>query len=117
MDEQSEWAKKYPASAAWDKHSEHWNGHDKPSVTVWYPMEMPYARLKTLNNGCQEPETLPSGPAVVYVNISGVQFGGPLDDIELLFDAVREQIGITRSYYEELKKVELQSRSKGDENK
>ncbi len=67
------------------------------------PSSVPYARLQTTAHGCNEPDTLPEGPATAYITIAGVQYGGYLDELELLFDAVREQLANVRAYYNELK--------------
>jgi hypothetical protein len=79
---------------------------DRPSVSVWMPRALPSARLETVAHGCHEPDTLREGPAIAYVTISGVQFGGYLDELELLFDAVHEQITNVRGYHDELRAAE-----------
>lgn len=67
-------------------------GHpDRPSVSVWFPTSLPLVRLDTYFDG--QNEHLPSsGPITAHIVIGGVDIGGPLDDLELLWKAVQEQL-------------------------
>lgn len=94
----------------YDKHGD---GDDRLRVSIWMPTAMPGGRLQTRAHGCNEPDTLPEGPAIAYINISGVSFGGYLDDLELLFDAVREELGNVRIQYENMLEI---AAAKADES-
>ncbi|MCW2721190.1 hypothetical protein [Pseudonocardia sp.] len=85
-----------------DWYDKHGNGSDSPCVSVWNPTGLPNTYLNTLSHDCQKPDTLPDGPPIGNVIISGIQFGGPLDDLEMLFDAVREGVGNMRVQYENM---------------
>jgi hypothetical protein len=79
---------------------------DSPRVSVWYPSELPYARLETMTHGYGDPDTLPDGAPIAYLTISGIQIGGELDDLELLLAAATEALGIVRKYATELREAD-----------
>lgn len=71
-------------------------GADTPRVSVWYPRSPPHGRLQTHSPGWHEPDVLPAGLTIAHVTVGGIDFGGPLDDLELLFKATSEVIAILR---------------------
>ena len=75
---------------------------DTPGVRVWMPTSLPNAYLLTTSHGCQQPDTLNPGPPMVHVRVGGVEFGGYLDDMEVLFAATVEAIGYVRRQYLEM---------------
>lgn len=79
---------------------------DHPRVSVWYPSALPYGRLQTITVGCEEPDILPNGPIIGGVNIAGIDFQGPLDDIELLFAAAAEELARIREIADEMRAAE-----------
>ena len=63
---------------------------DHPSVFVNRPTSLPSVYVETLSTGCGTPDVLPDGPVRARLTIGGVTFYGPLDELDLLIDAVRE---------------------------
>lgn len=75
---------------------------DRPRVSVWFPASVPWSRLQTIGHGCQQPDTLPPGPPVAYLTMGGIEFGGYLEDLELMIAAAAEALEHTRSVFEEM---------------
>lgn len=88
----------------------HPDGRDRPRISVWYPSEAPWARLQTIAHGCHEPDTLPAGPPIAYLTIGGVEFGGLLDELDLLLAAATETLGWVREQYEQMRAAEPKDR-------
>lgn len=88
--------------SATDRWYEKHKGHaDRANVSVWYPTSLPNVRLDTYFDG--DREHLPDKyPITAHIVIGGVDIGGPLDDLELLIEAVREQLVEVRRYATEL---------------
>lgn len=80
----------------------HPKGRDYPRLSIWFPSETPSARLQTRAGGCQEPDTLPPGPPIAYLTISGVEFGGYLEELELLLAAAGDSLRWVREQYEQM---------------
>lgn len=76
----------------WKRHSGH---TDRPSVRVWCPTSGPFGRLQTFTTSSGD-IALPKGQVLANITIGGVEFGGPLDDLELMFEAVAEWLGELR---------------------
>lgn len=96
----------HPTSATNRLYERHDNRPDRPSVTVWMPTSLPWARLQTRAGGCGEPDTLPPHEMdrpIAYLTIGGVQIGGYLADLELQIEAASESLDYVRRYYEELR--------------
>ena len=81
----------------------HQRASDKPMVSVWMPEAPPTAYLRTQDNGCHAPLTLPPGPAWITLTLGGIQFDGYLDDIELLLAAAQDVVRWERERVEELR--------------
>ncbi len=90
------------AHGRWAAHVNHTTMVDNPSINVWYPRSIPWARLATASS-FSGPERLPDGPIHAYLTIAGVQIGGTLDDLELLLAAATESLADVRRYANELR--------------
>ncbi len=93
--------------AATDAWYEHAGGHqDTPRVSVWFPTSLPYGRLETRTvGGHHGKDVLPMGKTLAHVTISGIDFGGYLDDLEMMFRSVDEQIQRLRYIESELREL------------
>lgn len=102
---------KTEAQNRWYEKNSHLKGlsRDRVNIDVWMPTDFPHSILKTYSGGCHDPDKLPDGPPIAHVTISGIRFGGYLDELEMLFDAVREQIENVRAEYERMKQQELEA--------
>lgn len=91
----------YPAMTAWDEHpalNRHGRG-DTPRISVWMPSAVPYGRVetRTVGDGFEQRDVLPDPERpIAYVTISGVQFGGYLSELEMLFAAVGDVMTMLR---------------------
>lgn len=94
VDPMIQWAKDYPASAKWEEtRRDRDRDRDRPDVSVRFPSEMPMAYLNTIGHGCGEPDTLPPGVVYARLRIAGVDIHASLDELTMLVDAAREQVG------------------------
>lgn len=73
-----------------------YSSRDHARTSVWWPREPPTARLQSHAHGPGQPDTLPAGPICAYLTLSGVDFGGALDDLEWFIDAAREALALVR---------------------
>ena len=79
------------------------SGGAHPRINVWYPCDLPFARLETIDHGCHDAPTLRDPDRIhAYVTVEGITIGGLLDDLELLFAAVGEEIARVRSDADEM---------------
>ena len=92
--------KPMPAMDEWYKRRE--GRTDRPRICVWMPSSLPCGHVQTMGHGCSQPETLPPGPIMGGITIGGVDFEGPLEDIELLFAAAVEELARIREIADDL---------------
>lgn len=95
-----------PALDAWYEAHPFGSGSDSPRTSLWFPHDLPWVRLDTVNvGGFHDPvETLPDPERVTcHVHLgSTIDIGGYLSDMEAYFAAVVEAIGQARKYADKL---------------
>ena len=82
-------------------YADHPDGRDRPSITVWMPSELPTANLQTSSvytDGKYDGERLddPNRP-IVNLYLAGINFGGPLSELEGFLAAATAALAITRA--------------------
>lgn len=92
-------------------YARHKNAPDHPMVRVWYPTSVPSVRLETRFD--DEQEHLYDGPIHAHVVVGGVDIGGKLEDLELLWRSVGEQLVEIRKYATELAEQDAHSEQPG----